>query len=82
MLWIPSHVGVRSNERADQLAGDAVENGIESHAHCLHSGGSVIQSEPKKLCSRSKFMVIPLKKNKINESTHFCSNREKKLLVL
>jgi hypothetical protein len=25
-------VGVRGNERADQLAGDAVENGIKWHA--------------------------------------------------
>jgi hypothetical protein len=25
-------VGVRDNERADQLAGDAVENGVEWHA--------------------------------------------------
>jgi Mlc titration factor MtfA (ptsG expression regulator) len=29
MMSIPSHVGVRSNERADQLAGDAVKNAIE-----------------------------------------------------
>jgi hypothetical protein len=32
MMWIPSHVGVRGNERAGQLAGDAVANGIEWHA--------------------------------------------------
>jgi hypothetical protein len=31
MMWIPSHVRVRGNERADQLAGDAVENGVEWH---------------------------------------------------
>jgi hypothetical protein len=31
-MWIPSHVGERGNERADQLAGDAVENDIEWHA--------------------------------------------------
>jgi hypothetical protein len=30
MMWIPSHVGVRSNEWADQW-GDAVEIGIEWH---------------------------------------------------
>jgi ribonuclease HI len=29
MMWIPSHLGVRGNERAYQLAGVAVENGIE-----------------------------------------------------
>jgi hypothetical protein len=33
MMWIPSHLRVRSNKRADQLVGDAVENGIEQHAH-------------------------------------------------
>jgi hypothetical protein len=32
MMWIPSHVEVRGNERTDQLAGDAVENGIDWHA--------------------------------------------------
>jgi hypothetical protein len=32
MMWIPAQVGVRGNERADQLTGDAVENGIEWHA--------------------------------------------------
>jgi hypothetical protein len=32
MMWIPSHVAVRGNERTDQLVGDAVENGIEWHA--------------------------------------------------
>jgi hypothetical protein len=32
MMRIPSHVGVRGNERTDQLAGDAVENGIEWHS--------------------------------------------------
>jgi hypothetical protein len=32
MMWIPSHVGVGDNKRADQLAGDAVENDIEWHA--------------------------------------------------
>jgi ribonuclease HI len=32
MMWIPSHVGIKGNERADQLKGDAVENGIEWHA--------------------------------------------------
>jgi hypothetical protein len=32
MMWIPSHVGVRGNKRADQLICDAVENGIEWHA--------------------------------------------------
>jgi hypothetical protein len=32
MIWIPSHVGIRVNKRADQLAGDTVENGIEWHA--------------------------------------------------
>jgi ribonuclease HI len=35
IMWILSHVGVRSNDRADQLAGDAVENGIEWHAYVL-----------------------------------------------
>jgi hypothetical protein len=25
-MWIPSHMGVRGNKRADQLAGDAMEN--------------------------------------------------------
>jgi ribonuclease HI len=29
MMWTPLHVGVKANEQADQLAGDAVENGIE-----------------------------------------------------
>jgi hypothetical protein len=32
MMWIPSLVGVRGNERTDQLEGDALENGIEWHA--------------------------------------------------
>jgi ribonuclease HI len=32
MMWIPLNGAVRGNERADQLAGDAVENGIEWHA--------------------------------------------------
>jgi hypothetical protein len=32
MIWIPSHVGVKGNKRADQLVGDAVENSIEWHA--------------------------------------------------
>jgi hypothetical protein len=32
IIWTPSHVGVRGNDRAHQLAGDAVENGIEWHA--------------------------------------------------
>jgi hypothetical protein len=32
MMWIPSHSGVRVDERADQMAGDAVENGIEWNA--------------------------------------------------
>jgi ribonuclease HI len=32
MMWILSHAGVRGNERAYQLAGDAVENGMEWHA--------------------------------------------------
>jgi hypothetical protein len=32
MMWIPSHVGVRGNERADQLVDDAVEKGLEWHA--------------------------------------------------
>jgi ribonuclease HI len=32
MMWIPSRVGVRGNERADRLAGDVVENGMEWHA--------------------------------------------------
>jgi hypothetical protein len=31
-MWIPSHVKVRGNKRADQLAGDVVENGMEWHA--------------------------------------------------
>jgi hypothetical protein len=31
-MWIPSHAEVMGNKRADQLAGDAVENGIEWHA--------------------------------------------------
>jgi hypothetical protein len=31
MMWIPSYVGIRSNER-NQLAGDAVENRMECHA--------------------------------------------------
>jgi hypothetical protein len=26
-MWIPSHVGARGNKWADELAGDAVENG-------------------------------------------------------
>jgi hypothetical protein len=32
MMWIPLHVGVWGNKRADQLAGDAVEHGIKLHA--------------------------------------------------
>jgi hypothetical protein len=32
MMWIPLHVGVWGNKRADQLASDAVEHGIELHA--------------------------------------------------
>jgi hypothetical protein len=32
MMLIPSQVRVRGNKRANQLAGDAVENGIEWHA--------------------------------------------------
>jgi hypothetical protein len=32
MMRIPSFVGVRGNERADQLASGAAENGIEWHA--------------------------------------------------
>jgi hypothetical protein len=32
MMWILSHAGVRGNVRADQLAGDTVENSIEWHA--------------------------------------------------
>jgi hypothetical protein len=30
-------VGVKGNKRADQLTGDAVENGIEWHAPVRHS---------------------------------------------
>jgi hypothetical protein len=33
MMWIPSHVKARRNERANQLADDAVKNGMEWHAH-------------------------------------------------
>jgi ribonuclease HI len=29
MMWIPSHVGVRGNERNGQLAGAALENSIK-----------------------------------------------------
>jgi ribonuclease HI len=32
MMWIPSHVVVRGNVRADEFAGDAVEDGMEWHA--------------------------------------------------
>jgi hypothetical protein len=32
MMWIPSNSGVRVDERADQMAGDAVENDIEWNA--------------------------------------------------
>jgi ribonuclease HI len=31
MMCIPSHVGMKSNKRADQLACDAMENGLEWH---------------------------------------------------
>jgi ribonuclease HI len=31
MMWVLSHVGVRDNERADQLASDALESGIKWH---------------------------------------------------
>jgi hypothetical protein len=34
IMSIPSHVRVRGKERADQLAGDAVENGIEMACTC------------------------------------------------
>jgi hypothetical protein len=30
-MWISSHVGIRGNERADQLADDAVKNDLEWH---------------------------------------------------
>jgi ribonuclease HI len=35
LLWIPSHMVVRGNERTDQLVGDAMENGIEGTENYL-----------------------------------------------
>jgi hypothetical protein len=32
MMWILSHVRVKSKKRADQLEGDAMENSMEWHA--------------------------------------------------
>jgi ribonuclease HI len=37
MVWIPSHVVVKNNVRADQLAGDAVKNGMDWRASVLPS---------------------------------------------